>query len=135
MTKNFMPVINFLLLISKFTLLCLLCGNKGGLGKCFTSDIWYDVLLVKGAGETRKEFPFPVSCYLQSMGCTARGSCKCSFLHCLAPAEGSSPSSQFWNHRATSSAQLLEASLSTLSKCCATGKAPDCEPFLPAPLR
>lgn len=132
MTKNFVPVVNFLLLISKFTLLCLLCGNEGGLDKYFTSDIWCDVLLVEGAGET---FSFPVSCDLQTMGCTAPGSCKCSFLHCLAPAEGSSPSSQFWKHRATSSPQLLEDSLSTLSKCCATGKAPDCELFLPAPLR
>lgn len=78
MIKAFVPGNSLLALISKPTLLCLLCDPGGGLCRDFIYDIWSDVVPVWGAGGTltRREFSLPLSSVLQSAGFLALGSCR-----------------------------------------------------------
>lgn len=109
MIKDFVTVINLLLLGSKFTLLYLLCDNGGGLNKYFSL-----IFLILSQQQTWEEEEI--------------------FSYCFPfPEEGSFFSSQFWQCMVTFSAQLTEVSLSIFSKWCATGKAPDHEWLPPAP--
>lgn len=76
MIKDFGRVNSLLLHISKSTLLRLLRDPGGGLCRDFTCDIWNDVVPVGDAGGTlTEEGDFP-SCFLQSAGFLALGSCK-----------------------------------------------------------
>lgn len=116
MKKDCVPVINLLQLSSKSILLRLLRDRGGGLDKYFTCDFRY-----ASGGCRRKEFS---SCF----PCPAERRCACpSFLYgstfsipwLLQRAVPLAPTSGSAGHL---TAQLLETSLSTFSKWCASGK-------------